>query len=40
MGQNRLSSLALISIEKKLAKKIDFNECLRVFTEAKMPFVV
>ncbi len=45
MGQNRLSSWALISIEKNLAKKIDFNECApyRVFLEAKarkMPFVV
>jgi hypothetical protein len=27
-----------MSIEKKLAKNIDFNECLRVFPEAKAPW--
>lgn len=35
MSQSRLNSLAILSIESKVAKTINFDECIKIFAEAK-----
>jgi hypothetical protein len=35
MGQERLSSLALLSIESMLCENLDFGDCINSFAELK-----